>query len=325
MSALLTADMRTDLSAPPTQTQTLYEAGIDTARLLYRLHKPGQQDGARAMFERPGKLGLGTTTAGWIDGHELLWVEGRAAPVLGQDDGLLGGDRLPDVQQRVTGHLRDLGFTDAREVGIGRLDVAVGVKFDRPAEGWAVLRGMLALDVPRRKTSAYWDRRGRPQTVYAVTESGKPRERTYDKGAELGTAAAGTTLRFEAQQRFTKRDRTTAGWWTMERVREGFQTRFEPMAKAADGLHVAAEAGLRETVRQLVGDGRMTSTQAERVLGHVAAESVGIPRHERTVRRRRAELRRLGLAMALDGAEDVDVDLGAILADAMTTDRWTSG
>lgn len=304
-----------------------YEAGIDTARLLYRLHDERQQLAARELLGyRPQEIS--GVRFGYTQREEMLWVEGRVVQLIdgGGATGLLPAGALPDAQEQARKLLGALGLNDAREIGVSRVDTTVGVRFDTPAEGWAVMRGLLALDVPRRKTNAWWDQRGRPQTVYAATESGQPRERVYDKGAQLATAEPGTHLRFEAQQRFPTRDRTTAGWWTMERSRESHDKRFAAMGRAAEGVHVSGEAGLRATIRQLVADEKLGPTQARTLLGYIAAETVAIPCSARTSRRARSELRRLGLAQALDGAdlEPVDVDLGAVFDELRSTALWRS-
>jgi hypothetical protein len=296
------------------------EAGVDTARFLYRLHDERQQETAAEHWRYPAKLG--PLTVGYLPLHELVWVEGRPATLYGGDAGLLPGSGLVEAEKLVRDRLRDAGATDARPVGLSRVDATVTVKFDRAAEGWALLRGLAALDVPRRKPDVI----GRPiETVYWLTPSGKRQERAYDKGLESATARPGTHIRLEAQMRYRATDRTTAEWWNMERVREGFETRFGAMGRAAEGLHVASEQTIREQLRELVERERITPGMAERLLGFIAAQSVGLPApSRRTSFRRRAELRRLGLAQALDGVDgdDLDVDLGEILADALTTDRW---
>lgn len=305
------------LAPPPPGT---YEAGIDTARFLYRLHHPAQQAGALAMFGRPAKLPVSRLTAGYMADRELLWVEGRPSTVGSPDSlELLHPAALPDAELAVRRLVADVGLTDARHHAVSRLDVTASIALDTPSAGWAVLRGMAALDVPRRKPEVI----GRPpETVYWLTERGERRERAYDKGLQLRVAPAGTRVRLEAQTRPRGVARTTAGWFTMERVRETFQDRFGAMARAADGLHVASEHTIREQLRELVEAEKVTPRQAELLIGHLGAESVGIPTPRRTRFRRRAELRRLGLAQALDGQDDVDVDLGAVLADALTAEPW---
>lgn len=312
------------------------EAGIDTARMLFRLWDERQQaaaldwcaEGSKPLVsDDAGALGL---KVGYHPLHELLWVEGRPIQALkGRTPQLLPAGALPDAHSAVLARVRDV-FPDARPAGLSRIDVTATVQLEDPSQGWAVLRGVGALDVPRRKPALYLDGSGtHPQTVYWLTESGKVRERVYDKGAQLGTEPPGIRIRLEAQTRYRTATRTTAEHWTMERVRETFEQRFGTMARAADGISVCSERALRAQLREYVQRGRLTARQAELLLGHLACESAGIDgRPRRTVRRRRAELRALGLAQALDGIDEADelrVDLGELLADAMTSERWQRG
>ena len=300
------------------------EVGVDTARWLFRVHDESQQRAAQHLCgESPMKLGEGTT-AGWMESFETLWVEGRAVQALVPGSkALLPPAALGDVHEELRKQLAAVGLTDTRPMGPSRLDVTATVRTAAAADGWAVLRGMNLLDVPRRKSSIITSR-GQPQTVYKLTERGQVRERIYDKGVERGDAPQGQLIRFEAQTRHPKATRTTVEHWTMERIRETYEHRFAPMARSADGLHVASEKVVRRMIREHVEAGRISARQAELLLGHMAVESVGIPTPRRTKFRRRAELRRLGLALALDGDGDeaTDVDLPAVLEDVLTSPGW---
>lgn len=304
------------------------EAGIDTARILYRVRSDQDQDRAAREFDR-GRA-LGPMRAGYTAAYELLWVEGRPSTVF--DPGthaLLPAGALPDAQEAIRRMVR-AELPSAVEVGVSRVDCTASVRFDRPADGWAMARGIAAMRPPRREVSERFDTGGRPRTLYLhYPGSKRVLERIYDKGHEAGSAPEAMLWRFEAQTRHPNRDRTTAEHWTMERVREQAGTRFRGMAAAAEGLHVRGEAGLRDQLRELVEQGSVTPRHAELLLGHLAAESVGIKRPRRTRYRRAAELRRLGLAMAMDGydslgGQDVDVDLGAVLDEILTTEKWSA-
>lgn len=301
------------------------EAGIDSARFLYRLHDRHQQIAAEALCgESP--MDVGGLRAGYMEQHELLWVEGRPVQLLRGKGAtsLLPPSALRDAHEAARQALREHGLGGARPVGVGRLDLTATVAMTSPAEGWATLRGMDLLDAPRRK-SALYTKHGRPQTVYKLTERGQVRERIYDKGLEAGDAAPGLRIRFEAQTRYPKATRTTVEHWTMERIKESFESRFAPMGRAADGLHVASEGYVRERLRDAVLAGRISARQAELLLGHIGAQAVGIETPRRTYFRRRSELRRLGLALALDGdgEEPVDVDLPAILDEVLSCGAWS--
>jgi hypothetical protein len=299
------------------------EAGIDTARVLYRVRDERDQarltevcDGAPML---PGEYG--GLRAGWMPKWELLWVEGRPAKSLGLGERLLPAAALREGLEAPLKQVRQVAaIAQPTEVGVSRLDATVTVALDRPADGWAVLRGMAALDMPRRKVAVY-ELRGHPETVYRLTLTGKVRERVYDKGAQLGTDEPGQRIRFEAQTRWGSGWRDTMGHWHAERVAEEYERRFRPMAQAADGLRVASPAVIGEQLREHVEAGTITPRQAELLLGHIGCEGVGIHRARRSEERRRAELRRLGLAHALDGGDQVNVPLDEILGE-LETASW---
>jgi hypothetical protein len=297
-----------------------YEAGVDTARFLLRVRDERDQAAIGALCEHgPSKLPDVAARAQWFPSWELLAVEGHPAEVLGRR-GLAAGDELGRTFGVVRDVLREsVGVRQVADVGLSRVDCTATFRFERPADGWAVLTGLHALDAPRMKPGAI----GRPiETVEWRSAGGRRRlARAYDKGVESGTAPAGTLIRLEAQQRFRDQWRHPAHLWNSERVADEFGRRFAPLqASTEGGLVVASERVVAEQLRELVEAGRLTPNAASTLLGHMACESVGIRRPNRTTRRHRAALRRLGLALALDGIEDgdrVDVDLAAILDGAL--------
>ena len=258
---------------------------------------------------------------GYIPGYDLVWTEGRAGQPLGME-GLCPPAALGDVHEAVRQALRGLGFHWIRSEGVARLDPTVTIRFAERGQGLAALQGMAALDVPRRKPDVI----GRPpETVYLLSHSGTKLERIYDKGRESATAPVGTLIRWEAQVRFKSDGRRDISEWDRDSVKGVFNRRFAAMSAAAEGITVATMVEVNRTLARMVEDGRLSARQAELLMGHIAAEGVGLRRPKRTRMRRRAELRRLGLALALDGFspdDDVQVDLGAVMAEALTTDRW---
>lgn len=308
---------------PTSGTPTgVLEAGIDTMRALFLVDAFWDQTRAKCAIRHNGGDVAGMRV-GFLDGLDLLWAEGRPAELLGMGHALLPAAAVPDAHDALKRRLREhLDVTYLRDEGLSRVDVTATIGMRTPAEGWAVLRGLAALDAPRRKPALY----GRPpETVYLLAPtSGAVLERIYDRGVKHLTAAPGLEARFEAQTRYRRDRRHAVGEWTMDRVRDTFRHRFEPLQASADGLRVASEATLRETVRELVASERVTPRQAELLLGHIGCESVGIRRPRSTVHRRRSELRRLGLAQALDGCDDdaVDVPLGDVLSDLLTAGAW---
>lgn len=316
------------------------EVGVDTARMLFRLRSERDQDRAREALAAPSRLlfegGLlaqdetrllnGRMAMGYMPGHEVVWVEGRPIEALAgcQTTALLPPGAIADAHEIVRQEVAKQ-YGSARPMGLSRVDVTATVALGAPADGWALLRGMKALDVPRRKTLLY-ERDGRPETVAKVTDRGAIRERIYDKGLERGDAPAGTRVRFEAQTRHTKATRMMAEHWTREHVQATYEQRFAPMARSADGLHIGSERVIREQLREFALDGKITPRMAELLIGHVGARAIGIPQARRTYYRRRQELRRLGLALALDGNESdhVSIDLAAVLDDVLTNASWSS-
>jgi hypothetical protein len=85
-----------------------------------------------------------------------------------------------------------------------------------------------------------------------------------------------------------------------------------------------SESTVRDQLRELVERRRITPRQAELLVGHIGCSASGIPTHPKAAQRRRRELRRLGLALALDGqdGERVDVPLGDVLDDLLASAGW---
>jgi hypothetical protein len=299
---------------------TPVETGVDTARFLLRVRDERDQAAIGALCANgPAKLPEVAARGQWYPAWELLAVEGHPAELLGRG-GLASGDELGRALDVVRDGLRDcVGVRQVADVGMSRVDCTATFRFDRPADGWALLTGLHGLDAPRLKPGAI----GRPiETVEWRTAGGRRRvARAYDKGLEAGIAPPGTLIRLEAQQRFRGTWRHPAHLWNGERAADEFGRRFAPLrASTEGGLVVASDQVLAEQLRELVERGRLTGRMAEVLLGHLACERVGIARPGRTRRRHRAELRRLGLAQALDGIDEgevIDVDLAAILDGAL--------
>lgn len=314
-----------DLLSPVRIESGVREAGIDTARFLWRVTDERQQENAAALTAG-GALGLDGMHMGYFPGYEMLWVEGRPVQALkgeGNHD-LLSASALGDAHRAIEKAVSDRWGIGGKSLGVARLDVTATLEFSRPSDGWSTLRGLGALDAPRRKAAIYLDQSGQhPQTVYWLTGRGAKKERAYDKGAESGIAPPGHLVRLEAQTRWTKQNRRHVGAWKMEDVTSTFRERFAPMARAAEGVVVCSESTLRGQMREMVERDAVTVRQAEILLGFIAAESVGLEVAQSTRYRRRSELRRLGLLHALDGqGEAVEVPLGDVLAEVMGSQKW---
>jgi hypothetical protein len=282
---------------------------------------------------------------GWFPGMRLLFAEGHP----GGDGVLCPGDQLPGALERVSEGLRDHGILppafplqpryDAQNrtlkhggVGFGgirRLDSTVDLHFERGAEGLAALAGVAALPVPRVKTQVMREVGGhRVETVYFRGTSGKRvLGRWYDKGIESKTAGRGQWVRPEDQRRYDNRGRldvelVASGTF----VRDQFVRRFEPLWRASKGVKVAGAVELAERISELVDEGVLTPRQAKSVAGWLLLEQAGANRQSRaTYYRDRRKCADLGLVVADGTVEPVEVDLEAMIEQALDSGCWGQG
>ena len=295
---------------------------MDTCRFNFLIDSEHDRRVLRSLHRAPVE-GVPALHLMFDVGHGVLSAEGRVVEALDLPaHRLLPPAALGDAAEVVRRAIRSMGVYYLPDEGISRIDSTATVRMPTPAAGWSMLTGMQALDVPRLKPNVI----GRPpETVKWVTaKRAATRATAYDKGHQLGTAPRGVEIRLEARSRYPAARRMRVSEWRSDDVRENFRNRFEPMRASATGLHVMTETTVREQLRSFVEDGRVTPRQAERLLGHIACEATGI-RREKTARwRARRELRRLGLALALDGAEGerVDVELGQVLDDVLGAEVW---
>jgi hypothetical protein len=253
----------------------------------------------------------------------VLAAEGRVVEALALDSHrLLPPAALGDAHEAVRRAVRSMGVYYLPEEGISRLDATVTLRMASPAMGWSLLSGMAALDTPRLKPRTI----GRPlETVQWITpRRAATRATAYDKGHQLLTADPGVEIRLEARHRYSAQARRRVAEWRPGSVKESFETRFDPMRKSAEGVHVASERLVREMVREHVATGAITARQAELLLGHIACEATGISTHAKAQQRRRRELRRLGLALAMDGdeGEPIHVELQELLDEVLASAAW---
>ena len=151
--------------------------------------------------------------------------------------------------------------------------------------------------------------------------------RWYDKGQETGDAPRGQWVRPEDQRRFTAQFRPTVeSVASSTLVRDAFVQRFTPLWKAAGGVRVGGMLDIAAKLAELQDEGVITAGQAERVAGFMVLDAAECARCSRaTDYRRRADLRELGLVLADGVLDEVDVDLAAILEDALEADCWGAG
>jgi hypothetical protein len=345
LAAELCADRRVD------------RAGVDTWSFGWYL------DPDSACFRNAKLLASEPTKRGYlipdpVAGHRvglfsqaaLLFAEGHPA-----EDGELGpAESLPAAVDRVLEGLLDLGVVppvraqvrrgirhqeDGRELetwgpgfaGVRRIDTTVDLRYDSAAEGLAVLQGMAAMSLPRSKKKIVQEVGGRRiETVYYLGYGGRSvLARCYDKGVESSSAARGSWVRPENQQRYSKEARPpvemlAAGSY----LRDSFVRRFEPLWRASRGVIVGGERQLAGRLRDLVSEGAIKPSTAKALAGHIALDAAGV--HEdiqarSTVLGDRAACRDLGLVLNNDVVDDIEVRLDEQLERAFDSEVWGQG
>jgi hypothetical protein len=257
--------------------------------------------------------------------YNVLAVEGHP-----RQGGLCPADSL---EQAYADMIAELDENDIRPTGfrgVSRLDVTCTQRFADPAEGRAMLVGLAALDVPGCKQVVY----GKPvETVGIISNRGRRLlGRIYDKGVEAHWIddgrgiLRGEYLRLEEQGRFGAQRRPGREHVSDARyLKTRFERRFVPLWQASKGLKVAGLPALTETLMERVRNGEMTIKEAERVGGFLVLESSGEAkeRYSRAVYyRRRRELREMGLVVADEFYEPVEVRLADVLERALETPLW---
>jgi len=285
---------------------------------------------------------------GWFPGQRLLFAEGHPA----QEEGMLASAaELPAVVERLVEGLKDRGIDVPRWrlkpwyspgsegpetlrpalggtgfAGIRRLDSTVDLTFDDPLVGLSALAGVAALPLPRCKTETIREVGGRRiETVYLLGSSGrKVLGRWYDKGVESGQRGRGLWVRPEDQRRFTAQTRPDVeAVASTSYVRDQFVKRFEPLWRAAKGVKVGGVLSIGKRLDELIADGKLTARQAESLAGFMVMDACGSECQSRATRmRRRAMLRDQGLVLSDGVLDEVEVDLGLVLEEAMDSACW---
>lgn len=268
-------------------------------------------------------------------GHGLLWAEGhpggdrlgRPADLPGALDGLEAQLLEAGVPVPV-GRRGEDAYGERFEgfAGIRRLDSTVDLRTESSAEGLAIMAGIAAVarDLPRAKTDVWFGTDGRVQTVALHGYSGgKLLGRVYDKGVETGEAARGRWLRPEDQRRWPKAQRRGVEELTGHYVREKHHQRFAPLWRASKGVTVAGPIVLAEKLAELVDADELAPSRARTLAGFLFLDGVGARQGSaRTVRALRRECREHGLVLADGVLQEVEVDLGEVLAAALEGAHW---
>lgn len=303
---------------------TVEQAGIDTASFAWSVPEDGPGERAlRALASARVQRGWALPekvdgwTVGWFPANRLAFAEGHPG-----GDALGCADDLPVVHERVQAALLERGIRLGRVQGVRRCDATLDLRFERAADGLAVLAGVAAV-LGQAHTVVHRDR-GHVETVELKGRSGrKTLGRWYDKGIESGLHPRGVLIRPEDQRRYTKATRRDAQELTTAYVRSKLQARFVPLWKASKGVTVTGPIVLAAKLVDAIEAGEITAAMAERLAGYALLDSAGGRSLSRVTRwRRERDLRDLGLVLADEGLDEVEVDLHDVLERVMDESAW---
>jgi hypothetical protein len=152
--------------------------------------------------------------------------------------------------------------------------------------------------------------------------------RTYDKSTEALSGPRATLLRFEDQRRWPTNTRRQTADLDASAVRDMFCKRFVPLWKASRGVHVVTTTNAAQRLREAVTRQEITAGQAVRAAGHLFLTQAGVQIGSQPTRwRHRRIAQDLGLVL-VDGQiaeQEVDIDLGEVLAQVVDGNHWAHG
>jgi hypothetical protein len=230
------------------------------------------------------------------------------------------GIEVPPAEQRFRRHKDSIGFA-----GLRRLDLTVDLRADTTHEGREVLAAVEAAAAQSPYHSPTYGRATKPgRTVYIAGDGGYL-GRWYDKGAESGQAPPFRRIRPEAQWRFaSERAAGSIELGDVEWMRDRFARRWGPWMRGR--IVVGDMSDLGRELSRAVREGKLSPGEARRIAGYLVMEPYGLDGVPgRTARRLRAEAGKFGFRLVNGVLEPVEVDLGAVLAEAERLDLWESG
>lgn len=258
----------------------------------------------------------------------LVTVEGRASALLHQDADdhtLLAPDQLIFSEQVTRSFAQQLGAAiphaapvalgqaPAVDVTLGRADLAAELRFSDPNEGSAFLHSLASLDVPWCKSRTDGRKGSHIETVSFHGANGKSISlRAYDKGVESGTERAGVRLRLERQKRWRKQVEVGLADFVVSDLRRIFLGR--EFARLTD-LPYASVCDVPEALLVLgdhAASGALTACMHESLMGFVVGGH-NVDHSRRTMYRRAAQLRDLGIYVDPASLERVEVPVGRYL------------
>jgi hypothetical protein len=232
------------------------------------------------------------------------------------------GWELGDEQVGIADEAPQAGFG-----GLRRCDATVDIAPGSGSRGLAILAGVsaVATTTPRAQAEVRFakDGSGAVETVYLRGYSGvKILGRWYDKGLECGSSPRGERVRAEDQRRYPKGHRRGIGELESAYVRGKFQQRFYPLWQATKGVTVGGVLVVADRLAELVEADELSARQAEQLAGYVVLQKRGVLQKRSTSYNRRKQLRELGLVVAEGCLEEVEVDLHAVLDEALESPAW---
>jgi hypothetical protein len=235
-------------------------------------------------------------------------VEGHPVP-----GSLAPDEALADFVER-SARTFDLGHF----LGFNRLDSTATIAFEDPRQGMALLRALAAVRLPYIKPAVYGNP---PETVYLMDLRGRGRKlaRAYDKGIESGTAERGRLIRLEDQRRFKSGERPG-----LQHVvgRELFERRFAPVLEVAGTLEVCDHSTALDALAARLVAGSITDQKFDALAAFVHREARALPSQQRTARRKRQQLREIGIALTEQEPDSAPVDLAAVVGATITSKEW---
>jgi hypothetical protein len=231
-------------------------------------------------------------------------------------DELLPAGRLAEAESIARENLQRLGveLDSRRPTEVSRLDTTASVEVGGSVAVQAVLRSLHSSKFPRRR----WDIFGHPkiETLYLRGLNSKVvRERIYPEGPKHG-AGRERFVRFEAQNRFTSKNRLPVSEWSVDRAADLFAERFGTHRERLGVVVVGNVDAISHELTRFASEGQLSKAMAMNLMGYSVHRRSGNHRSliaDSTARRYEAELRRVGLDIDERLESPLRVDLAELL------------
>lgn len=321
-------------SPSPTVPQ-VHQAGIDDLSFTLQVEDP---DRRRMLDHWSVGRRLGTPTR---DGFQSLWpphqafwfpqtgtlsVQAKRVP----KNRLLPAGEVSTAAQQVVGVLVDAGILDrgARpfatgQLKISRLDAAVDVEFPTALEGSRFLK---AVSLVREWGGFYPQIVGVPgqQTVQHRRQRGKNvAARVYSRHREELARLPGEIIRLEVQHRF--KPSVEARSLSAPQVQNMWVGHFFEMAPRNGKVKIAQTEAIVVALAERVAADEITVRQAADAAFFLQVEQAGMLADvfpARKIKDRRRLVKQLGVSVADAHTEDLNVDVGEVVALGLERRHW---